>query len=337
MFRSAVRGVLLVVVAAAGLTAHTAFLYYRGVHSAGIPLSSSQDWYLLAAWVLAVVYLYLLCFRPRTPCGLLLLPLVLGLIAAAALLADPQPFAREPASKVWGVIHGTSIMLATVAVLLGFAAGVSYLGQRWRLRRKHAPWGTLRLPSLEWLERANSHAILLAVFMLGIGIVSGMILNSIRYAEPAQRLPWSDPVVLGTMGMFAWLLIAAVVGHLHRRRVAYLTVASFVLLVIVLALMLLPNTQHGKKAEGGKKTEGGRRKAEGRQVATSPLAGGPDSYAIGAAEPQEGLPYATKPSCACGTPIAKLSGPPVFSPFRLPPSAFRLTFSPFRLPPSALL
>ena len=48
--------------------------------------------------------------------------------------------------------------------------------------------------------------------MLGIGMLSGMILNLIRHAEPAQRLPWNDPVVLGTLGMFAWLLVAAVVG-----------------------------------------------------------------------------------------------------------------------------
>ena len=38
--------------------------------------------------------------------------------------------------------------------------------------------------------------------------------------------------------------------------------------------------------------------------------GGPDSFAIGAAEPQEALPYTVKTSCACGTPIAELSGPP---------------------------
>ena len=61
-----------------------------------------------------------------------------------------------------------------MAVLLGFAAGVIYLGQGWRLQRKHGPLRGLRLPSLEWLQQANSHAILLAVLMLGIGIVSGV-------------------------------------------------------------------------------------------------------------------------------------------------------------------
>ena len=63
-----------------------------------------------------------------------------------------HPFAREPASQVWGVIHGGSILLATVAVLLGFAAGVTYLSQAWRLKRKLPLAGGLRLPSLEWLR-----------------------------------------------------------------------------------------------------------------------------------------------------------------------------------------
>jgi ABC-type uncharacterized transport system permease subunit len=257
LFRSTLRGALLVVSAGAGLLAHSAFLYYRALRSRGAPLSSSQDWYLLAAWVLVVVYLYLLYFRPKTPFGLVLLPLVLALIGTAHWLADAQPFAREPASKVWGVIHGASILLATVAVLLGFAAGVGYLAQRWRLKGKRPPPGGLRLPSLEWLERANSHAILLAVGMLGIGIISGVILNAIRHAEPRDRLPWNDPVVVSTLAMFVWLLLAAVVGRVRRsawqgRRVAWLTVASFVVLVIALAMMLRANTQHGGKKTAAK-------------------------------------------------------------------------------------
>ena len=38
--------------------------------------------------------------------------------------------------------------------------------------------------------------------------------------------------------------------------------------------------------------------------------GGPDSLSIGAAKPQEVLHAMQNPSCACGTPIAELSGPP---------------------------
>ena len=42
--------------------------------------------------------------------------------------------------------------------------------------------------------------------------------------------------------------------------------------------------------------------------------GSPDSLSIGEATPQEILHDARNASCACGTPIAKLSGPPAVDP-----------------------
>ena len=45
---------------------------YRAV--AGSPLSSKEDWYLIAAWVLAGAYLWLTCFHPRNAYGVFLLP-----------------------------------------------------------------------------------------------------------------------------------------------------------------------------------------------------------------------------------------------------------------------
>ena len=212
LFRSRWRGLALAGFAVAGLLAHTIFLYCRALHHRGVPLSSNQDWCLLTAWVLAAVYVYGLYFQRRTPFGLAILPLILGLIGAASLLADPQPYAREPASKVWGAVHGASLVLATAALLLAFGAGLGYLGQRWRLKHKHPTARTFRLPSLEWLQRANSHAILAAAFFLAVGVVSGMILNAVR-GTASERLPWSDPVVLSTTAMFAWLVIAVVAGH----------------------------------------------------------------------------------------------------------------------------
>jgi hypothetical protein len=58
--------------AAAGLFAHSAFLYYRAINAVGAPLSSEKDWYLVAAWATVVVYLYLAVLHPKTPFGLFL-------------------------------------------------------------------------------------------------------------------------------------------------------------------------------------------------------------------------------------------------------------------------
>lgn len=286
LFRSGVRGAIMLGFASAGLVAHTAFLAHRAARAVGSPLSSQQEWYLIAAWVLVVLYLYLMYYHPRAAFGVFLLPLALALIGVGALLADAQPFAREPASKVWGTIHGASLLLATVAVLVGFAAGVMYLGQASRLKRKRPPLPGLRLPSLEWLQRANSRALGIAVIMLGIGILSGVILNMIRFDSPADRVPWNDPFVVSTVLMFVWLLLSTVLGRFYRparegHRVAYATVVSLLFLILALSVGVLVDTQHRgsrlapepskQKTEGREqKADSGKRKSDLRGNETSP-------------------------------------------------------------------
>lgn len=263
-FRSGVRGAIMLGFAAAGLFAHTVFLVYRAAQATGSPLSSNRDWYLLAAWVLALAYLYLAAYHPRNAFGVFLLPLVLGLVGVGSWLADAEPFARAPASQVWGIIHGTAVLLATVSVLIGFAAGLMYLGQAYRLKRKLPPIRGLRLPSLEWLQRANSRAIVVSLLMLGIGIAAGVVLNLININRHSGRLPWTDPFILSTMIMFAWLVLGSVVGVFYRplgegRRVAYFTVVSFIFLAVALGVGLFFNTEHGaiRDNEDGRSSKAG--------------------------------------------------------------------------------
>jgi len=253
LFRSAIRGAVMIGFAAAGLFAHTAFLYHRAATMEGSPLSSQKDWFLLAAWLLAATYLYLTYFHPRAPFGLVLLPLVLGLIGIATVAANEQPVAIEPAARVWGGIHGSSILLAVVTVLLGFMAGAMYLVQAWRLKRKLAADAGLRLPSLEWLERFSGRAIVVSLLMLVLGVVSGLVLNRINRL-PLGRLAWSDPFVLITLLTLGWLVVVVAIGGLykparHGRKVAYLTVLSFFFLLALLGVGLFTQTGHGMRLE----------------------------------------------------------------------------------------
>jgi len=246
-FRSGVRGAFMVGFGAAGLVAHTIFLYHRAMATPGSPLSSTRDWCLLAAWLLVVIYLYLTCYHPQKAFGAFLLPLVLALIAVAAFVASPEPFARGPSSQVWGIVHGVSILLASVALLVGFVAGIMYLEQTRRLKNKRTPMRGLRLPSLEWLARANSRAVVISTLLLGVGLLSGEIL---RMLGGDDRVPWHDPVVLSTFCMFGCLLAASLAGVFYRptragRKVAYLTVASFLVLLVAMSTIFSVGTQHG--------------------------------------------------------------------------------------------
>jgi ABC-type uncharacterized transport system permease subunit len=248
-FRSGIRGAVLVGFVVAGFIAHTAYLYYQAVKNPGAPLSNVQEWYMVAAWVLIVVYLYLFFYHPRTPFGLFLLPLTIGLIVVGKFFAKAE-FTRVPASQIWGTIHAVAIVLAAVAVLVGFTAGLMYLVQARRLKNKLPPGRSLRLPSLEWLQQTNHRAIVISAIMLGMGVVSGIILNLMQVENPSGRLPWNDPLVVSTVILLVWLACALFIGWLFKparagRRVALFTVMGFIFLIIVLGVMLFLNTKHG--------------------------------------------------------------------------------------------
>lgn len=234
----------------AGLLAHTIYLVMRGTatHQQTPPLSSWYDWLLLVAWGVAAAYLLSTFRRPQAALGIFALPMVLLLIGVAWMFRDVPPFARNQALMAWGLIHGTALLMGVVAVMLGFVAGVMYLVHSYRLKHKLPPRQGLRLPSLEWLQRANKHALIVSSCLLAIGLISGVVLNLVQRQE---AMAWSDPVV-GTSGiLFVWLVTVLGFEVLYKpaqqgRKVAYLTLASFVFLGLVLGTVLLVPSQHAQ-------------------------------------------------------------------------------------------
>ncbi len=233
--------------ASAGVIAHTWYLGHRVFELPTAPLASHHDWFLLAAWLLAVIYVGGLFYYPRSSLGVFLLPAVLALIGVSWFAAT-EPIASFEAPRVWGLVHGVFLLLGTVAVLLGFLAGLMYLLQSSRLKQKKSGNDGFRLPSLEWLERVNSRALGAAALLVGGGFVTG-ILSRLAFENERGLVPWNDPVVLSLAAMLAWLVVAEVFRLIYPaarqgRKVAYLTIAAFVFLLLVLASVTWSDTLH---------------------------------------------------------------------------------------------
>ena len=193
--------------AAAGLFAHSLYLGARAGNASASPLSTPYDWYLLAAWVIVAIYFYLEFYYPKAAVAVFVMPIVLAMIGAAHF-ADQQPFAQDRASRLWGNVHGTSLLIGTVTVIVGFIAGLMYLVQSYRLKHKMIHSDGFRLPSLERLEKINARSIVTSVLFIGIGFVSGIELAMLKGGRSAQSIPWSDPVVAGLALMLGWLIVA---------------------------------------------------------------------------------------------------------------------------------
>ena len=141
---------------------------------------------------------------------------MLALVGVAQFFASHEPFAETRASQIWGAIHGVFILLGTVAVMVGFVAGVMYLLQSYRLKHKQLPPQGFRLPNLEWLDHVNSRAIVISALMLAAGFLSGTVLNLVNHRLEVDELPWSDPVIWTSSLLLAWLATAAIFGVVYQ-------------------------------------------------------------------------------------------------------------------------
>ena len=238
----------LIIAAAIGLIAHTTYLLRSAIGSNSLPISTA-DWLLWAAWLLAIVYLTALFYLPRSPTGIVLLPIVLGLILSSHW-ASPEPLASERSFYLLGMLHGILLMVGTVAVCVGFLAGLMYLLQSYALKHSRSAINRLRFPSLEWLERVNSRTLGISAVLIALGFASGLVMTFIIHRNDAKYVLWSDPVVLSLAAMLIWRVAAEVFRILHPaarrgRKVAYLTLASFAFLAIALGSFTLVDKIHG--------------------------------------------------------------------------------------------
>lgn len=227
---------------AAGLLAHTLYLLVQVPEKTATLLASPLWSLLFLAWILAVFYLYGTIHHRQQAWGVFVLPVVLALIGLARLApldegsdrSDLSFFESFRGDRFWGSIHGILLLLASVGVCVGFVASVMYLIQARRLRAKLPPGSGMKLLSLERLEEMNRRAVNLAFPFLTIGVIVGAVLM-IHRSEQLQG--WADPKILGAVGL--WVVVALLLYlrygyHLRGRRLAQLTIAAFVLLLVTL-------------------------------------------------------------------------------------------------------
>ena len=248
--RLAWRLVALRAIALYAVLAHSIYLVKNATGAGALPISTA-DWLLWAAWLIAIVYFVALFYLPRSPTGIVLLPITLGLMLSSHW-ASTEPIASAQSLRLWGMIHGLLLLGGTVTVCIGFLAGLMYLAQSYALKHARSSANGLRLPSLEWLERVNSRTLALSALLVALGFLSGILMSLAKHRDEATYALWTDPVVLSLAAMMLWLVAAEVFRLVYPaarqgRKVAYLTLASFVFLVIAIASFTLLDSVHSSQ------------------------------------------------------------------------------------------
>ena len=204
------RGLAVIVMTLVGIFTHICYLLLQASEASEFGdagrLATWSDWALLLALGLAVSFLIFYARRPDTIVGFFFLPAVLLMIGLSIAARDLAPFTRTEAVAVWRSVHAIAMTVGTGAVLIGFLAGGMYLAQSWRLKHKRAGSSLLRLPTLESLARLNRRCLVISTAAVGIGLLSGIVMNLNRWGH----VGWMDRGVL----LSILLLLVAVGCHL---------------------------------------------------------------------------------------------------------------------------
>ncbi len=245
-FRAPIRFLIIIGITIAGIFAHTIYLWlkFQKDFSGGTPMASWYDWCLMVSLAVAITYAIIAIKKNENSVGIFFLPLVLLLILIAMLIKNRDAFTPSEATNVWAITHGVSLLLGTSAMIIAFVAGVMYLVHAFRLKKKMPPRVGFRLPSLEWLEQCNRLSLFYATGLIAAGLVSGAIMNVLQNSENSAGIPWTNSVIVSSGALLLWLFGVTIFEALYKparqgQKIAYLTLASFVFLVMVLGFALM--------------------------------------------------------------------------------------------------
>ena len=212
-----------------GWLAQTALLVAQAVSADGFPWGTWAGALNLLSWLVVTGYLVWGCSPRYRLLGLLVMPLVAGLLVLA--WAGGGTDVHEQDGGGWALDAHVGLMLAAFASFTVAAAmALLYLYEERRLKHRDAGVLRLRLPSLEALDRLASRVALVGLLLLSAGIVVGL-----TRLDP-DELDAAMTVTAVIWAVYAAALVLRRETGLQGRRLAWSLVAGFSLVAFVLPL-----------------------------------------------------------------------------------------------------
>jgi len=221
----------------AGTAVLTLLLGAIAFRQGAIPGTSRNETLFVSAWFLAIGA-GVVDLRVRNPILLVVTAPTMAILLAFGALLTLRSIDADPGTLHPGVV--LHILLAVMGLAaFTFAAGVGayYLWQIRELKRRPSLALSYRVPPLEVLDRLNFGAVAFGFPFLALSVL-GVWLFSARAGRTS--VAWlRDPTVLVTLGgLLVYLSLFAARGFLgwRGRRIAWLTVVGFVVIVVGLVV-----------------------------------------------------------------------------------------------------
>ena len=215
-----------------GWLAQTGLLAVQASRADGFPWTSWAGALNLFVWLVIGAYLIWGCRARYRLLGLAVMPLSAALFALARAGGGTGAEAEPHLSNLFLVLHVGLLLAAFAGFTLAAALSALYLFQERRLKRRAA--GILRLPAppLAVLDRFAARTVAVSFPALTLGIVVGLV----RLATAGGSFDAVMAATLATWVAYGGFVVLRYGLSWRGRRAAYLALAGFALVLVVLPI-----------------------------------------------------------------------------------------------------
>jgi HemX protein len=215
-----------------GFALQTGFLQVRGQVVGRCPLTNLFEVLFFVCWAIVLLYFVIGGTYRLSLLGTFTAPLVFVLQTIALLLPSAhQPAVHKPSNGFWAELHAAVSLVAYGAFALACVAGVMYLVQERLLKRHKLNTIYQNLPPIHDLAVAMQRVMIAGLALLTVGLIAGFLAGSAT--DHRAAIAWAFGVWL----LYSTLLILRWTHRFSARRIAWLSVAAFMIALTTLGAM----------------------------------------------------------------------------------------------------
>jgi ABC-type transport system involved in cytochrome c biogenesis permease subunit len=208
-------------------------IWHSAQRGSWLPLEDNFDALVWLGLLLALFVLYIQRRRPVGGLDWFLMPIVILLLASAAIFGSAKPHVYV--TTTWSWVHRGTAFAGIVAFAVAGAVGLMYLIVNHRLRTKRALLAGPNLGNLERLEHLTLESVSLGFALLTIGALTGI--NEMvkgKHTSPAKLV-----LTAALWLVYAVVLHAPINPSFRGRKAAVLSVIGLALTVGTMVAVLV--------------------------------------------------------------------------------------------------
>ena len=197
---------LLLPIVSLAVTLEAVIMVFRAASIKALPLTGLFESLIILTIVFGIVYLFLNIFIQQVWFSSVMVWMILVLFLIAGAFAQPVAEPLRIAATPWALLHGISMILGGVSIILASASSFLYLLGRNKLKSKEIIKVIGKIPNFEKLENMALFGIKAGFVFITIGIIGGLGLVAMSGRDFASWL--LDLKVISIV--IAWILLGTI-------------------------------------------------------------------------------------------------------------------------------